>query len=62
MELKQKVIAEIDSRLDRLEEHHKTKVPHTENQYEELSMALSRILNEALSAELSSLKETIQKL
>ena len=56
-----KIIQEIDSRLERLGNHYHDKKDTDGNPYGEMLAAESRLLNTALSNELRSLKEFIEK-
>lgn len=56
-----KIIQEIDSRLERLGNHYHDKKDTGDNPYGEMLAAESKLLNTALSNELRSLKEFIEK-
>lgn len=56
-----KIIQEIDSRLERLGNHYHDKKNTDGNPYGEMLAAESKLLNTALSNELRSLKEFIEK-
>lgn len=56
-----KIIQEIDSRLERLGNHYHDKKDTDGNPYGEMLAAESKLLNTALSNELRSLKEFIEK-
>lgn len=56
-----KIIQEIDSRLEKLGSHYHDEKDTCGNPYGEMLAAESRLLNTALSNELRSLKEFIEK-
>ena len=56
-----KIIQEIDSRLEKLGNHYHDKKDTDGNPYGEMLAAESKLLNTALSNELRSLKEFIEK-
>ncbi len=56
-----KIIQEIDSRLERLGNHYHDKKDTGGNPYGEMLAAESKLINTALSNELRSLKEFIEK-
>ena len=56
-----RIIKEIDSRLERLGSHYHDKKDTHGNPYGEMLAAESKLLNTALSNELRSLKEFIEK-
>jgi len=56
-----RIIKEIDSRLERLGNHYHDKKDTGGNPYGEMLAAESKLLNTALSNELRSLKEFIEK-
>ena len=57
----QRIIKEINSRLERLGNHYHDKKDTNDNPYGEMLAAESKLLNTALSNELRSLKEFIEK-
>ncbi len=57
-----KVQAEIDSRIQRLEEHRYDPIDVTGNHVEELNQAVSKVIGTALLGELKSLKSFVQGL
>lgn len=57
----QRIIKEINSRLERLGNHYHDKKDTNDNPYGEMLAAESKLLNTALSNELISLKEFIEK-
>lgn len=56
-----KIIQEIDNRLEKLGNHYHDKKDTDGNPYGEMLAAESKLLNTALSNELRSLKEFIEK-
>lgn len=57
-----KVQAEIDSRIQRLEEHRYNPIDVTGNHVEELNQAVSKVIGTALLGELKSLKSFVEGL
>lgn len=57
-----KVQAEIDSRIQRLEEHRYDPIDVTGNHVEEPNQAVSKVIGTALLGELKSLKSFVQGL
>ncbi len=57
-----KVQAEIDSRIQRLEEHRYDPIDVTGNHVEELNQAVSKVIGTALLGELKSLKSFVEGL
>lgn len=55
------VIKEIDSRIERLNEHYSDKKDTDGNPYGEMLAAESKLLNSALAHELRSLKEFVRE-
>lgn len=60
--IKAEVISEIDRRIQNLQEHRFDEKIVTDNQYEELNHALSKIIGVPLFKELTSLKQYVEKL
>ena len=55
-----KIIKELDSRIERLNEHYSDTMDTVGNPYGEMLAAESKLLNTALANELRSLKEFVQ--
>jgi len=62
LSIKQQIIKELDSRIRRLDEHRTTATEPTENQYDELNQALSRVIGASLYHELEDIKGFVEKL
>ncbi|WP_312640346.1 hypothetical protein [Hydrogenoanaerobacterium sp.] len=62
MDVKQKIIGELDDRIKRLEKHRTTSTKPTENQYDELNQALSRVIGASLYHELEDIKSFVEGL
>ena len=62
MDIKSSIIKEIDSRLERLDEHKNDKKEESDNPYSEVTHALSKVIGYAVSGELRSIKEYVEKL
>lgn len=60
--ISQKILTELDSRINRLNEHKDDKIQITGNQYEELNQAVSKVIGTALLGELEGLKTFVQDL
>ncbi|HIZ56164.1 MAG TPA: hypothetical protein H9671_08195 [Firmicutes bacterium] len=60
--LKQQIVDEIDSRIQRLDAHRNDQIVISGNQYDELNQVLSKVINTPLRDELDSLKKFICKL
>lgn len=61
--IKQRVIDELDNRIGLLREHYYgDKIKASDNQYEELNQALSKVIAVPLLKELESIKEFTQGL
>ncbi|MGI6199431.1 MAG: hypothetical protein ACOYJA_01530 [Christensenellales bacterium] len=56
MDLKQQIITELDSRLERLRAHQNDAIEITGNPYEELNQALSKVIGAPLVSELEDLR------
>lgn len=61
MNIGKMVIKEIDSRIERLNEHYSDKKNTDGNPYGEMLAAESKLLNTALANELRSLKEFVKE-
>lgn len=59
MDLKQNILAELDSRLERLRAHQNDAIEITGNPYEELNQALSKVIGAPLVSELEDLRSYI---
>lgn len=57
-----KIAAEIDSRIQRLEEHRYDPIDVTGNHVEELNQAVSKVIGTALIGELKNLKSFVEGL
>lgn len=62
METKNKIIAELDSRIERLYEHQNDEKENDGNQYAELNHAVSRVIGTALTKELEDVRNFVQGL
>ena len=62
MDIRSNIINEIDSRLERLENHKDDEKTETDNPYSEVTHALSKVIGYALAGELRSIKEYVEKL
>ncbi|MBC8545421.1 hypothetical protein H8711_00525 [Clostridiaceae bacterium NSJ-31] len=62
MDVKKKIIAELDDRIRRLDEHRSCCTEPTENQYDELNQALSRVIGASLYHELEDIRGFVEKL
>ncbi|MBR2847211.1 MAG: hypothetical protein IKC41_03730 [Clostridia bacterium] len=62
MDIKVSIINEIDSRLERLDEHKDDVKQESDNPYSEVTHALSKVIGYALAGELRSIKEYVEKL
>ena len=62
MDIKASIINEIDSRLEKLQEHKNDKKHESDNPYSEVTHALSKVIGYALAGELRSIKEYVEKL
>ena len=65
MDCKQAILAELDNRLTKLNEHktdHKSVHGNLDNQFVELNHAVSGIIGSAVTKEISSLKDFVQGL
>ena len=62
MDIKSSIITEIDSRLEKLEEHKDDVKKEPDNPYSEVTHALSKVIGYALAGELRSIKEYVEKL
>ncbi len=60
--IKQQVLQELDTRIQRLESHQSDRITITGNQYEELNQALSKVIGVPLMEELRDLKAYVQGL
>ena len=58
----QKIEAELDSRIERLEEHRYDPIDVTGDHVEELNQAVSKVIGTALLGELKSLKTFVSEL
>lgn len=62
-DIKQKVIAELNQRIEKLESHKDDPVfSDTNNQYEELNQALAKAIGVPLRKELTDLRNFVQEL
>lgn len=61
-DIREQIIEELDSRINRLEEHQYEEIVVTGNQYEELNQALSKVIGAPLIKELDSIKSFVQEL
>lgn len=57
--LKQDIIAELDSRIQRLHTHLEQPIEPSDNQYDQLNQALSKTIGTALEKELESVREFV---
>ncbi len=57
MECKQKILAELDERIKKLEKHEDDFKANNNNQFEELNHAVSSVIGSALTKEISSIKD-----
>lgn len=55
-DIKERIIQELDDRIDSLREHQERKIIVTGNQYDELNQALSKVIGAPLIGELEDLK------
>ena len=62
MDIKVSITNEIDSRLERLDEHKNDVKQESDNPYSEVTHALSKVIGYALAGELRSIKEYVEKL
>lgn len=62
MELKQQIIGELNSRIQRLEEHRDDPKGGEENQYEKLNHAVSAVIGASLQKELEDIRSFVEKL
>lgn len=62
MDIKKEVLAELDSRIHRLEEHREDEKPNDGNQYAEMNHAISRVIGVALEKELEDLRSFVREL
>ena len=62
MDIKASIISEIDSRLERLDEHKDDEKQESDNPYSEVTHALSKVIGYALAGELKSIKEYVENL
>ncbi|NLP31182.1 MAG: hypothetical protein GX363_08645 [Clostridiales bacterium] len=61
-DIKERIIEELDSRIERLRDHQYKEIVVTGNQYEELNQALSKVIGAPLLTELESIKDFVEKL
>lgn len=61
-DVKSAVLQELDSRIDRLEEHEDDRKEENGNPYEEMNHALSHVIGHSLSKELNDLREFVEGL
>ncbi|MGI6728321.1 MAG: hypothetical protein ACOX4P_07225 [Anaerovoracaceae bacterium] len=61
-DIREQIIEELDSRINRLREHQYEEIVVTGNQYEELNQALSKVIGAPLIKELDSIKSFVQEL
>ena len=62
MSVKQQVLQELETRIQRLEEHRDDQIHLADNQYEELNQAISHVIGVPLLKELTDLHEFVQNL
>lgn len=62
MDMKQKIIGELDSRIKKLDAHREDQTRSTDNQYGELNQAVSRVIGAALYHELEDVREFVDRL
>ena len=60
--VKREIIDELDSRIERLQNHAKDHKETDGNQYEQLNHALSRVIGVSLEQELESLRDFVEEL
>lgn len=56
MDCKQQILAELDSRLERLYQHEDDYKPSHENQFEELNHAVSKVIGSSLKKEIEDIR------
>lgn len=61
MELKQELLQELDSRIQRLQEHEEDEKDSDGNQYRQLNHALSAVIGTSLKKELQDLRNLIEQ-
>lgn len=61
-EIKNQILSELDSRINRLKEHEHDKKPCEGNQYAELNHAVSHVIGCSLEKELTDIKDFVKGL
>lgn len=62
MDVKKQVLSELDSRLDRLNNHRDDRKPDHGNQFEQLNHAVSDVIGASLTKELENLRDFVNGL
>ncbi|CAB1247203.1 conserved protein of unknown function [Ruminococcaceae bacterium BL-6] len=61
-DIRQTILSELDSRINRLKEHSDDRIIPTGNRYDELNQSLSKIIGVPLMQELESIKDFVNSL
>lgn len=62
MEIREVILDELDSRLERLKKHQGSDKHREDNEYADLNCALSRVIGSTLTSEIEDIKHFVEQL